>query len=80
MNSGVRRSGKLRPLPAVLSRSNAARVFVREPSNGSIVARPRIDGDGNATSKSPGDVTGTAQGGPVEPGATGVMIVLDTPI
>ena len=33
-----------------------------------------------ATSRSPGDVMGTARGGPVEPGASGVAILLDTPL
>ena len=47
---------------------------------GPIELSARIDGDGNATSRSPGDVTGAARGGPVEPGATGVSIVLDTPL
>jgi hypothetical protein len=50
------------------------------PFAGPVELTARIDGDGNATSRSPGDLTGTAPGGPVQPGATGVVIVLDTPI
>ena len=56
------------------------RMIQAMPFAGPVELTARIDGDGNATSRSPGDVTGSAQGGPVEPGATGVVIVLDTPI
>jgi hypothetical protein len=56
------------------------RMIQSMPFVGPIELSARIDGDGNATTKSPGDVTGSAQGGPVEPGATGVAILLDTPI
>jgi cytochrome c-type biogenesis protein CcmH len=45
-----------------------------------IALTARIDSDGNATSRSPGDITGDAAGGPVAPGATDVTIVLDTPL
>jgi hypothetical protein len=54
------------------------RMIQAMPFAGPIELSARIDGDGNATSRSPGDVTGTARGGPVEPGATGVAILLDT--
>jgi hypothetical protein len=54
------------------------RMIQAVPFAGPIELSARIDADGNATTRSPGDVTGTAQGGPVEPGATGVVILLDT--
>lgn len=56
------------------------RMIQAMPFTGPIELSARIDGDGNATSRSPGDVTGTARTGPVEPGATGVAILLDTPL
>ena len=56
------------------------RMIASMPFVGPIELTARIDGDGNATSRSPGDVMGTAAGGPVEPGATGVAILLDTPL
>ena len=56
------------------------RMIESMPFAGPIELTARIDGDGNATSRSPGDVMGTARTGPVEPGATGVAILLDTPL
>jgi hypothetical protein len=56
------------------------RMIQQMPFAGPIELTARIDTDGSATTKSPGDVTGTARGGPVEPGATGVVILLDTPL
>jgi hypothetical protein len=56
------------------------RMIQAMPFAGPIELSARIDSDGNATSRSPGDVAGSARGGPVEPGATGVVIVLDTPL
>ena len=56
------------------------RMIQSMPFTGPIELTARIDGDGNATSRSPGDVMGTARTGPVEPGATGVAILLDTPL
>jgi len=56
------------------------RMIQTMPFAAPIALSARIDGDGNATSRSPGDVTGAAAGGPVAPGATGVVIVLDTPL
>jgi hypothetical protein len=56
------------------------RMIQAMPFAGPLQLSARIDTDGDATSRSPGDVTGTARGGPVEPGATGVVILLDTPI
>jgi cytochrome c-type biogenesis protein CcmH len=54
------------------------RMIQERPFAGPIELAARIDRDGNATTRSPGDVTGTAAGGPVQPGATGLVIVLDT--
>jgi len=54
------------------------RMIQSMPFVGPIELSARIDSDGNATSRSPGDVAGTAQGGPVQPGAKDVVIVLDT--
>ena len=56
------------------------RMIKSMPFTGPIELTARIDADGNATSRSPGDVMGTARTGPVEPGATGVAILLDTPL
>jgi cytochrome c-type biogenesis protein CcmH len=56
------------------------RMIKAMPFAGPIELSARIDRDGNAMTRSPGDVTGTARGGPVQPGATGVVIVLDTPL
>lgn len=56
------------------------RMIQSMPFTGPIELTARIDGDGNATSRSPGDVMGTARSGPVEPGAAGVAILLDTPL
>jgi hypothetical protein len=66
--------------PYEFSIGPADRMIQSMPFTGPIELSARIDGDGNATSKSPGDVTGTAAGGPVQPGATGAVIVLDTPL
>ena len=63
--------------PLAFSIGPEDRMIQTMPFAGPIALSARIDGDGNATSRSPGDVTG-APGGPVEPGATGVVIVLDT--
>jgi hypothetical protein len=56
------------------------RMIQSMPFTGPIELTARIDGDGNATSRSPGDVMGTARAGAIEPGASGVAIVLDTPL
>jgi len=56
------------------------RMIQSMPFAGPIELTARIDGDGNATSRSPGDVMGTARTGPVQPGAAGVAILLDTPL
>jgi hypothetical protein len=54
------------------------RMIQQIPFSGPITLSARIDSDGNATSRTPGDLLGAAQSGPVEPGAEGVLIVLDT--
>ena len=56
------------------------RMIQSVPFTGPIELTARIDGDGNATSRAPGDVMGAARTGPVDPGATGVAILLDTPL
>jgi len=66
------------PLPFTIGPED--RMIQTMPFAGPIALSARIDSDGNATSRSPGDVIGAAQGGPVAPGATGVVIVLDTPL
>jgi len=66
--------------PVTFSIGPDDRMIKSMPFLGPIELTARIDGDGNATSRSPGDVMGTARGGPVEPGATGVAILLDTPL
>ena len=54
------------------------RMIQRIPFEGPIAITARLDGDGNASSSGPGDLAGEARGGPVDPGAEGVVIVLDT--
>lgn len=66
------------PLPFTIGPDD--RMIQTMPFAGPIALSARIDSDGNATSRSPGDVTGAARGGPVAPGATGVVILLDTPL
>jgi cytochrome c-type biogenesis protein CcmH len=46
------------------------------PFQGPLQISARVDGDGNATSREPGDLSGAAAG-PVEPGAAGVTIRID---
>ena len=46
------------------------------PFEGELRLSARLDGDGNAMSREPGDLQGSADGG-FEPGASGVEIVLD---
>jgi len=64
------------PLPFTIGPDD--RMIQTMPFAGPIALSARIDSDGNATSRSPGDVMGAARGGPVAPGATGVVILLDT--
>lgn len=46
------------------------------PFAGPVQLSARVDSDGNATSRTPGDLQGTAPGS-VAPGATGVALVID---
>jgi cytochrome c-type biogenesis protein CcmH len=64
------------PLPFTIGPDD--RMIQTMPFAGPIALSARIDSDGNATSRSPGDLMGAARGGPVAPGAIGVVIVLDT--
>jgi uncharacterized lipoprotein YbaY len=52
------------------------RMIEGTPFAGPISLSARLDGDGNAMSRSPGDLQGSARA-PVSPGAQGVEIVLD---
>lgn len=49
------------------------------PFAGPLQLSARLDADGNATTRAAGDVQGAAAA-PVEPGATGVELVLDEPL
>lgn len=46
------------------------------PFVGPLQLSARVDGDGNATTRNPGDLQGTL-GDDVEPGASGVVLVID---
>jgi hypothetical protein len=46
------------------------------PFQGPLAVTVRLDGDGNAMSRTPGDLLGAASE-PLEAGASGVVIVLD---
>jgi cytochrome c-type biogenesis protein CcmH len=52
------------------------RMIKAMPFTGSLMLTARLDRDGNATTRTPGDLQGTAEGR-VEPGAEGVEVVLD---
>ena len=54
------------------------RMIQSVPFAGPIRLTARLDSDGNATSRTPGDLQGTGVDGPFQPGATGVVILLDT--
>ena len=54
----------------------ADRMLESVPFAGAVLLSARLDTDGNATSRTPGDLQGSA-GQPVSPGASGVEIVLD---
>jgi len=56
----------------------ADRMIQQMPFEGPITLSARLDSDGDAISRAPGDLMGAATGGPVAPGATGIRIVLDT--
>jgi hypothetical protein len=49
------------------------RMIQSMPFAGPLTISARIDGDGNATSREPGDLQGTAEG-TFEPGASGVVV------
>lgn len=55
------------------------RMIASIPFAGPLQLTARLDADGNATTRAPGDVQGSAAS-PVEPGATGVELVLDEPL
>ena len=55
------------------------RMIAAMPFEGPLTLTFRVDGDGNATSRQPGDLQGAAEG-PVDVGATGVEIVIDEAI
>ena len=46
------------------------------PFAGELMVTARLDGDGNATTRNPGDLQGAADG-TFSPGATGISVVLD---
>ena len=46
------------------------------PFTGPLRVTARVDGDGNATSREPGDLQGAAAG-EYEPGASGVEVLID---
>jgi hypothetical protein len=52
------------------------RMIQSMPFTGPLSLSARVDADGNATSRTPGDLQG-ASAGALEPGATGVEVVLD---
>jgi cytochrome c-type biogenesis protein CcmH len=52
------------------------RMIQTVPFAGPLLLSARVDADGNATSRQPGDLQGVAAG-PVDPGATNVTIRLD---
>lgn len=54
----------------------ADRMLTSVPFTGAVLLTARLDADGNATSRTPGDLLGAA-GQAVSPGASGVEIVLD---
>jgi hypothetical protein len=51
------------------------RMIASMPFTGPVLLTARLDSDGNATSRTPGDLQGSAAE-PVEPGASGVSITL----
>lgn len=53
------------------------RMIQAVPFAGPLQVTARVDADGNATSRTPGDLQGAAAAG-VEPGATGVDVVIDS--
>ena len=62
------------PLPFEIGPED--RMIQSIPFEGPLLLSARVDGDGNATSREPGDLQGQATD-PVEPGATGVTVQID---
>lgn len=62
------------PLPFELGPDD--RMIQAIPFEGPMLLSARVDGDGNATSREPGDLLGNAPA-PVDPGATNVIIELN---
>jgi cytochrome c-type biogenesis protein CcmH len=52
------------------------RMIQAMPFVGPLQISARLDADGNATTRAPGDLQGSAEGS-VEPGATGVAVLID---
>jgi cytochrome c-type biogenesis protein CcmH len=52
------------------------RMFQAMPFAGPLSLAARVDSDGNAMSRTPGDLQGEAKG-PFEPGASGIVLVID---
>jgi hypothetical protein len=63
--------------PLAFSVGPEDRMIQAMPFTGPISLSARVDSDGNAMSRSPGDIQGEGEGGPFDPGATGVVILLD---
>ena len=63
------------PLAYTLSQSDV--MMQGTKLDGAVTVSARIDGDGDALSKNPGDITGQSKG-PVPVGAKGVDFTLDT--
>jgi hypothetical protein len=63
-------------LPLEFSIGPEDRMIQQLPFAGPVVLAARIDGDGNAMTREPGDLQGAAPGR-YEPGASGVVIVID---
>ncbi len=63
------------PLPFEIGPGD--RMIQSIPFEGPLLLSARVDGDGNATSREPGDLQGAAPD-PVDAGATGVTIRIDT--
>ncbi len=65
--------------PLEFSLGPADRMGTETPFAGPFKISVRLDGDGNAMSREPGDVQG-AYPEELEPGASGIELVLDTPL
>ncbi|NNL66659.1 MAG: hypothetical protein HKP30_10480 [Myxococcales bacterium] len=62
------------PLPFELGPGD--RMIQAIPFEGPLLLTARVDGDGNATSREPGDLLGSLAD-PVDPGASGITLRLD---